>query len=113
MFTQVYGWERPKWFPGAAGLSVRERVGVLELSAFAKFEVAGGGEAVHDGDEPVGLVSSGGYGYTTGSGYAFAWVHPAHARPGTRLEVLILGDRRRARVLAEPAHDPKNERLKM
>lgn len=27
VFTQVYGWERPKWFPGAAGLPVADRVG--------------------------------------------------------------------------------------
>ncbi|CAN5922766.1 hypothetical protein BH23ACT10_BH23ACT10_40350 [soil metagenome] len=36
----------------------------------------------------------------------------SHATPGTHLEVLILGERRPARVLAEPAYDPKNERLR-
>ena len=63
VFTQVYGWERPKWFPAVAGLpvedqvafrrtgwfdpvreevrAVRERVGVLDLSAFAKFDLTG------------------------------------------------------------------------
>jgi dimethylglycine dehydrogenase len=72
-----------------------------------------GGEGVYDGERPVGLVSSGGYGYTTGTSHAFAWVDPGHARPGTRLDVAIVGERRPARVLAEPAYDPKNERLKM
>jgi dimethylglycine dehydrogenase len=72
-----------------------------------------GGEGVYDGDRPVGLVSSGGYGYTTGASHAFAWVDPERARPGTRLDVAIVGERRPARVLAEPAYDPKNERLKM
>ena len=63
VFTQVYGWERPKWFPGAAGLvqedvvafrhtdwfpvaaqecrAVRERVGILDSTAFAKFDLLG------------------------------------------------------------------------
>ena len=63
VFTQVYGWERPKWFPGAAGLAqedvvafrhtdwfpvvaeecraVRERVGILDSTAFAKFDIVG------------------------------------------------------------------------
>jgi dimethylglycine dehydrogenase len=72
-----------------------------------------GGEAVYDGDRAVGLVTSGGYGYTTGSGYAFAWLDPERARPGTLLEVEVVGERRPARVLAEPAYDPTNERLRM
>ena len=63
VFTQVYGWERPKWFPATAGLpphdmvsfrhtdwfdmvaeecrAVRERVGILDSSAFAKFDLVG------------------------------------------------------------------------
>ena len=63
VFTQVYGWERPKWFPTVAGLpqrdvvafrhtdwfavaaeearAVRERVGILDSSAFAKFDLIG------------------------------------------------------------------------
>ena len=60
VFTQIYGWERPKWYPTVAGLpqsdvvdfrhtdwfavvaeecvAVRERVGVFDSTAFAKFE---------------------------------------------------------------------------
>jgi len=39
-------------------------------------------------------------------------VDPASAAPGTALEVEILGERRPAGVLAGPAYDPKNERLR-
>ncbi len=63
-FTQTYGWERPAWFApegmeavdensfertnwhgpvGEECRAVRERVGVLDLSGFAKFEVKGDG----------------------------------------------------------------------
>ncbi|MEM7321824.1 MAG: FAD-dependent oxidoreductase [Actinomycetota bacterium] len=63
VFTQVYGWERPKWFPGVAGMpqedmvafrhtdwfpvaaeearAVRERVGIMDGTAFAKFDLVG------------------------------------------------------------------------
>ena len=63
VFTHVYGWERPKWFPSVAGLpqrdmvsfrhtgwfdtvaeecrAVRERVGILDATAFAKFDLIG------------------------------------------------------------------------
>lgn len=60
-FAQVFGWERPRWYDtrGAAeerfswlrsnwwepvkreALAVRERVGLMDLSTFAKFEVTG------------------------------------------------------------------------
>lgn len=71
-----------------------------------------GGEGVFRGDRAVGLTSSGGHGYTTGRVYAFAFVSPDDAVPGTDLEVMILGDRYPARVLAEAVYDPGNERLR-
>jgi dimethylglycine dehydrogenase len=68
VFTEGYGWERPKWFSldgreeacsfrhnnvfevvAAECRAVRERVGVMELPSFATFEVAGpGAEAFLD-----------------------------------------------------------------
>ena len=72
-----------------------------------------GGEGVFRGDRAVGLTSSGGHGYTTGKVYAFAFVSPEDAEPGTELEVMVLGERYPARVLGEAAYDPANERLRM
>ena len=34
VFTQVYGWERPKWYPGAAGLPVEDDVGFRHVRWF-------------------------------------------------------------------------------
>lgn len=68
VFTEGFGWERPKWFSldgrgedhsfrrndvfevvAAECLAVRERVGVLELPGFARFDVSGvGAEAFLD-----------------------------------------------------------------
>lgn len=60
VFAETFGWERPKWFAppgieehyghrrmnpfdtvGKECLAVRERVGVIDLSAFSKFDVEG------------------------------------------------------------------------
>ncbi len=71
-----------------------------------------GGEAVlHDG-EPVGLTTSGGFGFTVRKSLAFAYVAETAATPGTELEVLILGEARPAVVLDGPVHDPDNEELR-
>ena len=67
-----------------------------------------GSEAVFANGARVGAVSSGGYGHSVGTSLAFAYLHPAHAAPDTPLEVMILGARRPARVLGEPAYDPAN-----
>jgi dimethylglycine dehydrogenase len=59
-FSQVFGWERPRWYDHSGTgevfsfkrsnwwdpvreecLAVRERVGLIDLSTFAKFEIAG------------------------------------------------------------------------
>lgn len=67
-YTEVYGWERPKYFAPAGFVeklqhrrnnvfdlvaaecrAVRERVGIMDLSSFAKFDVTGpGAEALLD-----------------------------------------------------------------
>jgi len=67
-------------------------------------------ETVFLNGERVGQVSSGGYGFTVGKSLAFAYLDPRAASPGTDLEVMILGEKRPARVLAEPVYDPTNER---
>ncbi|NNE73067.1 MAG: FAD-dependent oxidoreductase [Acidimicrobiales bacterium] len=71
-----------------------------------------GGEGVFRDGRAVGLVTSGGYGYTVGKSLAFAYVDPKSAEPGTELDVLVLGERRTATVLAEPAYDPANADLR-
>ena len=63
-------------------------------------------------DEPVGLVTSGGYGYRLQQSIALAYVRADLAAPGTALGVDILGSRRRAVVASEPLYDPQNLRLR-
>jgi len=98
--------------------AVARRADEGERSAIAYLEIAAGdvdamgGEAVFQEGCLVGSVSSGSIGATTGTSLAFAFVAPEAARPGTRLQVSILGVLRPATVLAEPVLDPDNHYLK-
>ncbi|MDX1401050.1 MAG: FAD-dependent oxidoreductase, partial [Kiloniellales bacterium] len=61
----------------------------------------------------IGQVSSGGYGQYVRKSLAFAYVDPLASEPGTELEVMILGEKRPARVLGEAVYDPNSERPRM
>lgn len=80
----------------------------LEIEAHDA-ECSGGEAVLHEG-RAVGSVSSGGYGHRTKKSLAFAYVDPRLTAPGTNFEVVILADRRPARVLPEPVYDPNNEK---
>ncbi|WP_260026386.1 FAD-dependent oxidoreductase [Ruegeria conchae] len=69
-----------------------------------------GGEAVILNGQVVGATASVAFGPTVGKILAFAYVKPDAATPGTALEVVIHGIRRAARVLGDPAYDPKSEK---
>ncbi|MFQ5567470.1 MAG: FAD-dependent oxidoreductase, partial [Paracoccaceae bacterium] len=69
-----------------------------------------GSESVWTGDTCVGSITSGGFGYGVGAWLGWAYVRPEAARPGTVLEVMVLGRRRRAIALADVVWDPANER---
>ncbi len=69
-------------------------------------------DGVYAGGRTVGLVTSGAYGFHCRQSLAFAYLAPEHAEPGTELEVRVVGELSRARVLGEAAHDPTNARLR-
>jgi len=71
-----------------------------------------GNEPVYDGEDVIGITTSGAYGHIVGKTLAFAYVGPQYALPGTEFDFLIIGERRRAKVLPEPAYDPNNLRLR-
>lgn len=71
---------------------------------------ATGGEPIFKGDQPVGRVSSGAYGYTVGMSLALGYV--SGAEPGDEVEVYVLGRPHKARILYEPPFDPDGSRLR-
>ena len=74
--------------------------------------VALGGEPLLDGDQVLGRVTSGGYGYTVRQSIAYGYLPVESATPGTLVEVQLFGVRYRATVMKEPLFDPKNEKVK-
>ena len=67
---------------------------------------------VYHGDEVVGLVTSGGFGYRINQSIALAYVRTDLAVSGQELTIEILGERKRAVVGVEPLYDPANARLR-
>jgi len=69
-----------------------------------------GAEAVLADGRVVGSISSAAFGPHVRQSLAFAYIEPRYAAPATRLDVMVLGEARPARVLAEAAYDPGNTR---
>jgi 4-methylaminobutanoate oxidase (formaldehyde-forming) len=71
-----------------------------------------GGEPFYAGGEPVGRVTSGGYGYTVRQSIAYGYLPVDLAVPGTELEVAFFGERVAATVVQEPLYDPTGRKIK-
>ncbi len=74
--------------------------------------LAMGKEAILDGDRVIGLVTSGGYGYTIQKPIVYGYLPMDYSRPGTRLYIEVAAKRYEAIVEKEPLYDPENKRPK-
>ena len=63
------------------------------------------------GDEVVGRVTSGGYGYTVQRSIAYAYLPPT-VEAGAATEVSLFGEWIPAKVAQDPLYDPKGERTR-
>jgi 4-methylaminobutanoate oxidase (formaldehyde-forming) len=82
------------------------------LTLADKTVIALGSEPVRSGDQIVGWITSGAYGYSIGSSIAYAYLPLERAAVGTQLDVEWFGERIGAVVEREPLWDPKGERVK-
>jgi len=89
---------------------VKRKLACLTLADPAA--VAIGNEPLRHGEEIVGWISSGGYGYSVGKSIALAYLPVALAAPGTALTVEFLGERIAATVARDPLWDPKGARIR-
>ena len=72
-----------------------------------------GGEPIFTKEgKPVGRITSASYGFTVGATVALGYIRYDAVEPGTVFTVEVLGKDCEARLLAEPAFDPKGERLR-
>ncbi len=71
-----------------------------------------GNEPALDGDRPMGIVCSGGFGHRTGLSLAYVYVEPRFSHASAVFDILIQGVRQKATVLADVPYDPDNLRLR-
>ena len=105
-----------KEFQGKSATLARKEIDLAWVLVYGEFDAADadcrGNEPVYGNGTMMGLTTSGAYGYSVGKSLFFAYVHPDYRSPGSEFEIRVMGERRRARVLAAPAWDPRSERLR-
>jgi dimethylglycine dehydrogenase len=82
------------------------------LVVAAKGADAHGNEPVLADGRPIAYVASGGFGHTVGESLALTYLPIERAEIGAQLAVVILGEERSARVVAQPLYDAQNGRLR-
>jgi dimethylglycine dehydrogenase len=94
-----------------AALAEREGGGPSQRLVLLAIDDAGadvtGFEPVWSGNRKVGFVTSGAYGHHVKQSLALAYLERAIAEAPVPVEVHVVGERRPARILAEPPYDPK------
>ncbi len=105
-----------KEFVGKAGTLESKRGGPRTLLTYLEVDATDadcvGNEPVYCNDRLVGITTGGAYGFAVRKSLAFAYLAPAFAGAGRELAITIRGENRAARILARPAWDPRNERLR-
>jgi dimethylglycine dehydrogenase len=104
-------------FIGRQAVLRQKQAGLVRRSVTLRIETRDASvlmdEGVYLDGRLIGRVSSGGYSYHFGHDLALAFVNTESARPGTTLEVTVLGERRNAAVIADVPYDPANLRCRM
>ena len=90
----------------------REVLRVFEVTADRDADASGGEPIFMPDGRAVGRVTSGAYGYSVGKSLAVGFANPAMAGPGDEVEVFILGQAHKARILHEPPFDPSGSKLR-
>ncbi len=111
--ARFFGSKKPDFVGKAATLAEPPRpLKIVYAEIDAADADARGGEPVLVQDRCIGVTTSGTYGHRVQKSLAFACVATEFASPGSVFEVLIQGDRRRARVLEHAAYDADNVRMR-
>ncbi len=90
----------------------RELLVSLELEVSHNADATGGEPVFAKDGTPVGRVSSASYGYTVEKSLALCFIKTDYVKSGAEFDVAVLGIPHPAKLLDEPAFDPKGERLR-
>jgi 4-methylaminobutanoate oxidase (formaldehyde-forming) len=103
-------------FRGKATLEKQKKEGVRQkLCCFSLDDptaIGLGNEPIFQDGQVIGWITSGGYGYTVRKSIAYGYLPLALAKPGTRLETELFGERIGLTVEKEPLYDPPGEHIK-
>jgi dimethylglycine dehydrogenase len=88
------------------------RIKLVYMTVDAENSDCFGNEPIYQGGKLVGITTGGAYGHAIGKSLTFAYVEPKLAQDGQAFEIMMQGERRKARIVPQPAWDPKNERLR-
>ncbi len=91
--------------------SAQQRLVTLEIDA--DDADASGYEPIWQGEQRVGFVTSGGFGHYTGKSLAMGLLNNNVNEAGETLMVDVVGKRRSAKTLSEPAWDPSGARMRL
>ena len=105
-----------KDFKGKNASSARREAEVSMMCVYGQVDAddadCRGNEPIYSGERMIGLTTSGTFAHSVGESLFFAYVEPEFSEPDSTFEIQIMDKRRSAKVLAEPAWDPRSERLR-
>ena len=106
-------------FMGRRALVAQKEAGVTRRLTCLTIASGGSGplsplgkEAILDGDQVVGIVTSGGFDHTVGKPIAYGYLPVHYAEPGTRLRSEVAAVKVEATVETLPLYDPENRKVK-
>ncbi|WP_343082449.1 FAD-dependent oxidoreductase [Ostreiculturibacter nitratireducens] len=109
-------WDKGGFVGRKAALKERDGGGpdqvLVTLDVAATDADASGYEPIWKDGKRVGFVTSGGYGHTVGKSLAMAMVDRGVASVGTELTVHVVGQERRAAVIAPSPYDPEGKAMR-
>jgi dimethylglycine dehydrogenase len=105
-----------KEFIGRAATLASKQQGPRIKLAYMEVDAADsdcrGNEPITRDGRLVGLTTGGAYGFAVEKSLTFAYLEPHLIAENAEFDVALLGETCKARIIAQPAYDPANARLK-
>jgi dimethylglycine dehydrogenase len=103
-----------KDFVGRAATMASRQQGPRILLAYLEVDAGDndcrGNEPIYRRGRLVGLTTGGAYGFAVEKSLTFAYLEPQLVDVGAEFDIALLGETRKARIIAQPAYDPGNAR---
>ena len=109
-------WDKEGFVGRDAAIAERDGNGPAQVIRTLEVEAddadASGFEPVWKDDKLVGFVTSGGYGHTIGKSLAMAMIDTDLATEGNEFDIHVVGQARKARIIADSPYDPSGTAMR-